>query len=189
MRKMLYVLGSLILILSIALGVMSCKSKDKQEVIVTTTKTAEALSTTAVEQPSVVVTKKPGEDYVVENSRIYFKGYTTDYKSVPQADQNMQRLDELAVLLKEVNSKEVRLVGHAVKIYWNNKPVGDREQKNKLLPLSLKRAQVIQEALIARGVDPACFKEVIGVGGDEPIVAHGDLENRWKNRRVELFLQ
>jgi outer membrane protein OmpA-like peptidoglycan-associated protein len=28
----------------------------------------------------------------------------------------------------------------------------------------------------------------VGLGGTQPVVPHGDLENRWKNRRVEFIL-
>jgi flagellar motor protein MotB len=29
----------------------------------------------------------------------------------------------------------------------------------------------------------------VGVGGKDPLVPHSDLENRWKNRRVEFILE
>jgi flagellar motor protein MotB len=30
---------------------------------------------------------------------------------------------------------------------------------------------------------------VAGYGGTRPVVPHGDLQNRWKNRRVEFILE
>jgi flagellar motor protein MotB len=29
---------------------------------------------------------------------------------------------------------------------------------------------------------------VAGLGGSQPVVPHGDMVNRWKNRRVEFIL-
>ena len=56
------------------------------------------------------------------------------------------------------------------------------------MPLSRARAQVLRDALIERGVDPARMTTV-GHGGSRPVVPHWDLEERWKNRRVEFVLE
>ena len=56
------------------------------------------------------------------------------------------------------------------------------------LPLSIERAQAIKEALVTRGITEGRMS-VEGFGGTQPVVPHSDLDNRWKNRRVEFILQ
>jgi outer membrane protein OmpA-like peptidoglycan-associated protein len=107
---------------------------------------------------------------------------------VPQAAQNTDRLDKLAAMLKDIDNKNLKLVGHAVKIYWFNQKLGDIEQRDILIPLSEKRAQAILKALADRGVEVTRFATVQGVGAADQIVPDSDLKNRWQNRRVELFL-
>jgi outer membrane protein OmpA-like peptidoglycan-associated protein len=53
--------------------------------------------------------------------------------------------------------------------------------------LSLARAKAVLEALVSRGVDRNRL-EARGLGGREPLVPHGDLQARWRNRRVEFIL-
>jgi outer membrane protein OmpA-like peptidoglycan-associated protein len=72
--------------------------------------------------------------------------------------------------------------GHAVNISGT-----EREQREELIPLSTARAETVREALIERGMD-ADRISIVGRGGSDPIVPHTDLENRWKNRRVEFIL-
>jgi outer membrane protein OmpA-like peptidoglycan-associated protein len=45
----------------------------------------------------------------------------------------------------------------------------------------------VKEALVERGLDQDRMS-VVGRGGTDPIVPHTDLDNRWKNRRVEFIL-
>ena len=46
----------------------------------------------------------------------------------------------------------------------------------------------MRAALIERGIDGGRMTTT-GLGGAEPLVPHGDERNRWKNRRVEFWLQ
>jgi outer membrane protein OmpA-like peptidoglycan-associated protein len=136
-----------------------------------------------------VVKKTADEGYQVSDSRIFFKPFTADYMDVPQAEQNKERLDKLADMLKQIDNNNLKLVGHAVKIYWWDQKLGDLEQQYILIPLSLKRAQAIAQALADRGVEVARFKTVVGVGASDQIVPDSNLKDRWQNRRVELFLK
>ena len=61
------------------------------------------------------------------------------------------------------------------------------EQEQELLPLSKLRAEAIRAALVAEGIEAARVSTT-GVGAAEPIVPFSDLDNRWKNRRVEFIL-
>jgi outer membrane protein OmpA-like peptidoglycan-associated protein len=73
-------------------------------------------------------------------------------------------------------------------VYWNVPARAEIEQVKVLLPLSAERAEVIKAALVDRGVAAARMR-TFGYGGSRPVVPHGDLENRWKNRRVEFILE
>jgi outer membrane protein OmpA-like peptidoglycan-associated protein len=79
------------------------------------------------------------------------------------------------------------LEGHAVMIYWDQPAKAKVEQEEVLLPLSQERARVIKDALVQRGVR-ADRMSTAGYGGLYPVVPHGDLDNRWKSRRVEFIL-
>lgn len=101
--------------------------------------------------------------------------------------KNIRVLEMLAEKLKKYNTYDIRLEGHAVRVYWDDPERGAREEKEELLPLSLARAETVKRALRERGI--AAYRMTTeGLGGTQPIVPHGDLENRWKNRRVEFIL-
>jgi outer membrane protein OmpA-like peptidoglycan-associated protein len=101
--------------------------------------------------------------------------------------KNMRVLEMLAEKLKKYRRYDIRLEGHAVSVYWDNPERAAREEEEELKPLSLARAKTVKEALDERGIAPGRMSTV-GLGGTQPIVPHGDLENRWKNRRVEFIL-
>jgi flagellar hook assembly protein FlgD/outer membrane protein OmpA-like peptidoglycan-associated protein len=101
--------------------------------------------------------------------------------------KNQQVLERLAEILNKYNNYRIRIEGHAVRVYWYDEERGEREEKEELLPLSESRAERVKDALVMRGVDPRRVS-IKGLGGTEPIVPHSDLDNRWKNRRVEFIL-
>jgi outer membrane protein OmpA-like peptidoglycan-associated protein len=45
----------------------------------------------------------------------------------------------------------------------------------------------VKAALVERGMSDDRIS-TLGRGGRDPVVPHTDLENRWKNRRVEFIL-
>ena len=55
-------------------------------------------------------------------------------------------------------------------------------------PLSLQRAQTVQDFLASRGV-PVSRLEISGRGSREPLVDNATEASRAKNRRVEIFLR
>ncbi|HUI70617.1 MAG TPA: FlgD immunoglobulin-like domain containing protein [Spirochaetia bacterium] len=130
------------------------------------------------------------EGYRIQSSRIFFKPFTADYRDVPPdiAHQNMVRLDQLAEKLKRFPADKVKIVGHAVMIYWDNPALGKIEQQDVLVPLSQARAKAIEEALMERGLRPAMFI-TDGVGASDQIVPDSDYKDRWQNRRVALFVE
>jgi flagellar hook assembly protein FlgD/outer membrane protein OmpA-like peptidoglycan-associated protein len=96
--------------------------------------------------------------------------------------RNIAVLDRLVEVFDKYGSYQIRVEGHAVNITQT-----EREEREELLPLSTARAEAVRQALIDRGMEPDRIS-IVGRGGSRPIVPHTDLENRWKNRRVEFIL-
>jgi outer membrane protein OmpA-like peptidoglycan-associated protein len=135
---------------------------------------------------------RDGDRLKIIISSIYFKPYTADYtdKTAIEPDRvarNLKTLDRLAEILKKYQDYRIRIEGHAVAVYWDQPARVRTEQEEVLLPLSIRRAEAIQEALVKRGIK-AQRMSTGGYGGAVPVVPHGDLDNRWKNRRVEFLL-
>ena len=115
---------------------------------------------------------------------------TSDYTNVAPdlARQNVSRLDALATKLKKFPGYRIRIVGHAVSIYWFDPQMGKLEQQDILIPLSRARAEAVKQALVDRGIEAGVFTTA-GVGASDQLVPDSDLVNRWQNRRVALYLE
>ncbi|UCF95898.1 MAG: gliding motility-associated C-terminal domain-containing protein [Spirochaetaceae bacterium] len=142
--------------------------------------------------PVDVLVMREGDKLKIIISSIYFKPYTADYTDKSAIDperveKNLKTLDRLAEILKKYHDYKIQLEGHAVMIYWDQPAKAKIEQEEVLLPLSQERAGVIKTALVQRGVR-ADRMSITGYGGLYPVVPHGDLDNRWKSRRVEFIL-
>ncbi len=133
---------------------------------------------------------KLGDGYRIRIASIVFKPFTADYLSVaPQiAERNVSTLNLLADKLRKFPGYLIKMVGHAVMVNWEDPALGKIEQEKELLPLSRARAEAIMQALATRGIEPSRMV-TDGVGANDQIVPDSDLANRWKNRRVEFFLQ
>jgi flagellar hook assembly protein FlgD len=140
--------------------------------------------------PVDILVEKTAAGYRILASRIFFKAYTADYSGVAAdlAEQNGKRLDDLATKLKKFPGYKIRLVGHAVSIFWDEPTKRAVEQNDVLLPLSKSRAEAIKAALVERGLEESRFT-TDGVGASDQLVPDGDYKNRWQNRRVALFLE
>ncbi len=139
--------------------------------------------------PIDILVEKTATGYRILASRIFFKAFTADYTDVPPeiAQQNMARLDALAAKLKKFPDYKIRMIGHAVSIFWDNPARGRAEQRAILIPLSKARAEAMKAALVDRGLDAARFT-TIGVGASDQLVPDSDYKDRWQNRRVAFFL-
>ena len=102
-------------------------------------------------------------------------------------EKNAWVLERIAGIFKKYASYFIRIEGHAVSVYWDDEEKAKLEQTEVLVPLSHARAQTVMDTLVSYGIDAERI-QVEGIGGAQPIVPHGDLENRWKNRRVEFIL-
>ena len=96
--------------------------------------------------------------------------------------KNRAIITRLAEVFAKYDTYDIRIEGHAVNITGT-----EREEREELQPLSEARADSVRQALIDEGLNPRRLS-VAGRGGTEPIVPHTDLDNRWKNRRVEFVL-
>jgi flagellar motor protein MotB len=133
---------------------------------------------------------KDGGRYRVDVASIVFKGNTDDFEHVPpeQAAQNRLTLDRLAAKFAKFPDYRIRLVGHAAMINWDDPNLGRSEQEKVLIPLSRSRAAAIAKALAERGIE-ASRMSIEGVGASKQVVPDSDAANRWKNRRVEFYLE
>jgi flagellar hook assembly protein FlgD len=140
--------------------------------------------------PVDILVEKTAEGLRILSSRIFFKPFTADYIDVRPdlAAQNVKRLDDMAAKLKKFPDYKIKLIGHAVMIYWYNKKLGALEQKEILIPLSKARAEAVKKALVDKGLAEDMFS-TDGVGSSDQIVADSDLADRWQNRRVAFYLE
>jgi len=140
--------------------------------------------------PVDILVEKTATGYRILSSRIFFKAYTADYQDVRPdlAAQNLKRLNDLAAKLKKFPTYKIKLVGHAVMIYWDNKALGDIEQRDVLIPLSQARADAVKKALVDRGLTEGVITTT-GVGASDQLVPDSNLADRWQNRRVAFFLE
>ncbi len=139
--------------------------------------------------PIDILVVKNGDKLKISISSIYFKPFTADYISVDpaMAAKNIATLDRLSVILKKFDNYDIMLEGHAVRVFWDKADKWLTEENEVLMPLSKQRSDAIKQALSDRGINRNRMK-TSGFGGYKPVVPHSDLQNRWKNRRVEFIL-
>ncbi|MDA8427103.1 MAG: OmpA family protein [Treponema sp.] len=138
-----------------------------------------------------IVLLKGNSRYRIGISSIIFKPDTANYTEVSTAQRirNLETLRLLAKKLREFPGFTISIEGHAVLTNWNNKAAAEREQKYSLVPLSKARAEAIKWALVKEYGFDAKLLKTAGLGAKDPVVPNSDLKNRWKNRRVEIYLE
>jgi outer membrane protein OmpA-like peptidoglycan-associated protein len=150
-----------------------------------TTETVESMDSMAVkemqedEEPTSVGSVEVGEitpegiELETISQNIEF-----DFNSTHITDSTHLYLYPLAEMLSAYPEVRISIVGHT-----DN--VGHRSYNKKL---SLKRARVIRDYLLDRGVNTRQI-EVIGMGDSQPIDTNETEEGRSRNRRVEVIIQ
>jgi len=116
------------------------------------------------------------------NSPDFLNGIDAD-----KAAKNVSVLKRLAEIFTKYQRYKIGIEGHAVMINWDSPAKGQKEQDSELLPLSQKRADAVRDYLVKLGIAAARVRTE-GMGGARPIVPFSDLDNRWKDRRVEFWL-
>ncbi len=139
--------------------------------------------------PVDVLVIREGDKLKIRISSITFAADTADYLGVDpdKVEKNLRALKRLAEIFEKYRAYNVHIEGHAVNLNWADAARAEREETEELAPLSLARAESVKEALIELGMDGRRITTE-GLGGRFPLVPHGDLDNRWKNRRVEFIL-
>ena len=135
--------------------------------------------------PVDILVIREGDRLKVQISSITFAPNSPQLIIDPEDERgakNRAILLRLAEIFEKYASYSIRIEGHAVNVSGT-----ESEERDELAPLSLSRAQSVKDAMVELGISERRVS-VVGLGGTEPIVPHADVDNRWKNRRVEFVL-
>jgi outer membrane protein OmpA-like peptidoglycan-associated protein len=104
-----------------------------------------------------------------------FEGIEYDAEQYEVSSTFRRNLDDLAATLKEYPEVKIEVVGHT-------DAVG---QKTANMALSLKRADVVKDYLVEKGIDA---KRIItkGMADAQPVAPNSTAAGRQKNRRIEV---
>jgi flagellar hook assembly protein FlgD len=116
------------------------------------------------------------------NSSDFLKGIDAD-----KVAKNVAVLKRLSEIFTKYQRYKIGIEGHAVMINWNDPAQSKKEQEGELIPLSKARAEAVKNYLVKLGIAEARITSE-GIGGARPIVPFSDADNRWKDRRVEFWL-
>ncbi|MFP4329641.1 MAG: FlgD immunoglobulin-like domain containing protein [Spirochaetaceae bacterium] len=131
-----------------------------------------------------------GDDLRIMIQSIQFAGFSSELFETDEEtlDSNLETIRRLAEILNRYPDRDIIVEGHAAHLLWEDPEQRRQEQVGVLIPLSRARAMEVMQALIILGVDRERM-EVVGVGGAEPVVPHSNVDELWRNRRVEFILQ
>jgi outer membrane protein OmpA-like peptidoglycan-associated protein len=139
--------------------------------------------------PVDILVIRDGDKLRVRIASITFQANTADYMNVEpeKAAKNVSTIARLAEIFKKYSKYRIQIEGHANLVNFDNPAKAKIEQEQELLPLSKKRADSIRDALVSQGIEAGRISTT-GIGAATPVVPFSDLDNRWKNRRVEFIL-
>ncbi len=139
-----------------------------------------------------VLVIRDGDKLKIKIPSIVFRANYADFVGLSQdiIANNEKVIARVAQILNKFPDYRILTEGHANNV---GKMLGysqsriDSEETKELIPLSTGRAELVRAMLIQNGVD-ARRLSVEGLGSRRPVVSFSDVENRWKNRRVEFVL-
>jgi len=138
--------------------------------------------------PVDVLVVKDGDRFKIQISSITFKPDSAEFNDTGDLkEKNEKILGRIAEILKKYSSYSILIEGNAASTKYYNQKLAEKEEIEELQPLSLQRAETVRDKLISLGITRGRL-DVEGKGGTNPVVPHDDLENAWKNRRVEFIL-
>jgi flagellar hook assembly protein FlgD/outer membrane protein OmpA-like peptidoglycan-associated protein len=139
--------------------------------------------------PVDVLVIREGDRLKIRVASINFAASSPAFRtdSAEFVEKNKSVLARIAQILNRYSQYQIQIEGHATSLLWYDAERAAREERDVLAPLSLARAQTVKDELIRLGVDGSRII-VKGLGGTTPVIPHSDVENRWKNRRVEFIL-
>ena len=139
-----------------------------------------------------VLVMRDGDRLKIKVPSIVFRANYADFVGLPRdvVARNERVVYRIAEILNKFPEYRIRIEGHANNI---GKMLGysdtriQAEETKELIPLSIGRAELVSSMLVRYGVDTRRLS-IEGLGSSEPVVSFLDVENRWKNRRVEFIL-
>ena len=148
-----------------------------------------------------VLVIRDGNKLKMQVPSIIFRGDRADFASVAEVaqmskeeqlhkgldqktvDNNIRVLKRVSQILKKFKDYNVTIEGNA-----NNISGTQREETSEVLPLTQARAEFILNWLNEKGGISKSRLSAVGNGSRSPLVSMKDVDNRWKNRRVEFVL-
>lgn len=100
---------------------------------------------------------------------------------------NRRVIEGVAAALSRFPSYNILIQGHANLINFDDPEAARIEQQEVLLPLSRRRAEMVRQALVQRGIQ-ASRLEIEAVGANQPAAPFDDPDARHRNRRVVFYL-
>jgi Outer membrane protein and related peptidoglycan-associated (lipo)proteins len=139
-----------------------------------------------------VLVIRDGDRLKIKVPSIVFRANYPDFigLSAEIVARNEKVIARIAQILNKFPDYRIRIEGHANnvgKMLGYSQAKIQSEETKELIPLSTGRAELVRTMLIQNSVD-ARRLNVEGLGSSEPVVSFTDVENRWKNRRVEFVL-
>lgn len=138
--------------------------------------------------PSIIF-RSDSADFGVTGEKDEFGSIITMGLTQEQRKNNERVLKRIAETLNNFIACTVVIEGHANNVSGTaiEESEDTPEYGRALIPLSEKRAEFVMNELVRYGVEKNRLS-FLGRGGTQPVVERSDVDNWWKNRRVEFIL-
>ena len=139
-----------------------------------------------------IIGQKRGESIVFRFPSLVFDPDKATFTQLAPSviERNGIIISKLIKTLAQYPDYDILIEGHANnvgKMQGYSKAKIESEEKAEVLPLSIARAETIKAVLVANGISAGRISTK-AYGSSQPIYSFTDVQNRWKNRRVEVVL-